>query len=31
MRREGREQTAAKMTPAEIAEVQEMEREWKPK
>ena len=27
----GREQIAAKMTPAEIAEVQEMEREWKPK
>ena len=31
MRREGREQTAAKMTPAQIAEVQEMERGWKPK
>ena len=31
MRREGWEQTAAKMTPAQIAEVQDMEREWKPK
>ena len=31
MRREGREQIAAKMTPAQIAEAQKMAAEWKPK
>ena len=31
MRREGREQIAAKMTPAQIAEAQKLAREWKPK
>jgi hypothetical protein len=31
MRRDGREQITAKMTPAQIAEAQKMAREWKPK
>jgi hypothetical protein len=31
MRREGREQIAAKMTPAQIGEAQKLAREWKPK